>query len=390
MISIHTVLRTFVLIISILVIGCGPSLSKQNTSNPYWATSNPQTEGIDAQALDAIDQDIKNGKYGLIDQFLVIKNEKLVYDKAYHHDYHTLLKADDTTSHQYNYNHPDWHPFYNSTKLHTIQSVTKSIISLLIGIAADEGLMIPLDSTVYSLFPEYRFAFSDERKKSITLNDLLTMRSGIEWDESSSYADEQNNNGTIMEQSDDWIRYVLERPMDTLPGTTFVYNSGVPVLLGKIISNTTGKQVDKWAEEKLFGPLGITEYYWKKAPKGEIDTQGGLYLSTYDLAKIGYLMLNKGVWENKQIVSKDWIEKSTQPSAKLSDQVAYGYQWWIPEYENDSTKIFAGNGYGNQYLMMSEEHHMLVVFNGWNIHEETEKSAWKALQDRILPALKNN
>ena len=96
-------------------------------------------------------------------------------------------------------------------------------------------------------------------------------------------------------------------------------------------------------------------------------------------------MLNKGVWDNKQIVSEKWVEESISPSVQFNEQRGYGYQWWVPEYEDKQAKIFAGNGYGGQYVMMAKEYDILVVFNGWNIHDRAAKSTWKALQDRILP-----
>lgn len=96
-------------------------------------------------------------------------------------------------------------------------------------------------------------------------------------------------------------------------------------------------------------------------------------------------MLNKGVWDKKQILSRKWVKESISPSIEFNEHRGYGYQWWVPEYENGQTKIFAGNGYGGQFLMMAPEYDMLVLFNGWNIHSRTEKSTWRVLQNRILP-----
>jgi len=188
---------------------------------------------------------------------------------------------------------------------------------------------------------------------------------------------------------------VLSKPMDTMSGTRFVYNGGGTVLLGKIVRTITGKRIDDWAEEKLFEPLGITEYYWKETPNGEIDTEGGLYLKAEDLAKIGSLFLNKGKWNDNQIVSGSWVTTSTSPQIKdvkpeWRSNMGYGYQWWIPEYTFDGkTSIYGGNGYGGQYLMIAPEYNLIIVFNGWNINDEPEKSTWGVLQNRIIPALKN-
>jgi len=353
-----------------------------NETNLYWETSNPEAEGIDPIEINSIHQDIENGKYGLIDHFLLIRNGKVVFDKQYNQDYETISKKYDTTSHQYNYDHPDWHPYYNYSDLHTLQSVTKSVTSILLGIAMDEGLISSVESPVISYFSTYDTDLTDDRKMSITLQNLLTMQTGIEWDESSY---DGNDDCTLMELSDNWLQYVLNKQMDTMPGVAFEYNSGASVLIGKIVGLATGKRIDKWAEEKLFGPLGITNYYWKETPTGEIDTEGGLYLSSYDLAKIGYLMLNNGKWDKRQIVSKKWVEESIQPIANVDEQVGYGYQWWVPKHIDGQTEIFAGNGYGGQFVMMAPEYKMLVVFNGWNIHDRAEKSTYRALQERIIP-----
>ncbi|MEQ9300080.1 MAG: serine hydrolase [Cyclobacteriaceae bacterium] len=369
--------------VSLMVACSNPSSTDVEQSNVYWNTSTPEAEGIDPDTLNAIHQDITNGSYGLIDHFLVIRNGKMVFDQYYEQDYALKAQQYDTTDFQYNYDHPAWHPFYNGTQLHSLQSVTKSVTSMLVGIAVDEGLITSLDSSIAPYFADYDIDWSDERKSEITLGDLLTMRSGIAWDEENY--DESSNDCTVMELSDDWISYVLNKHMDTIPGTNFEYNSGASVLIGKIVGVATGKRIDQWAEEKLFGPLAITDFYWKKTPKGEIDTEGGLYLSSYDLAKIGYLMLNEGQWDGQQIVSKTWVAASTSPLVTVNEWVAYGYQWWVPGHKDGQSEVFAGNGYGGQFVMVAPAYDLLVVFNGWNIHDSPEKYSYRALQKRILP-----
>jgi len=256
-----------------------------------------------------------------------------------------------------------------------------------VGVAMDEGLMIPLDSTVLPLFKDYDFDRSDERKQSITLRNLLTMQSGIDWDESTSYADDSLNNCTAMELKEDWIDYVLNRPMDTIPGTTWVYNSGVTMLLGKIVSMATGKRLDQYAEEKLFGPLGITDYYWKRTPLDEIDAEGGLYLAPNDLARIGYMILQNGKWGDQQIVSEDWIKQSVYPSVQLNDQIGYGFQWWVSLHDGEAFSYYM-NGYGGQFAFVNPESNMVAVINGWNIHDAPKKRSIRIFEDRILPNLK--
>ena len=334
----------------------------------------------------------RQGKYGLIDRFMVIQNEKLLADFKYEQDYETIAQKFDTTNHQYNYNHPNWHPYYKKTNLHTLQSATKSITSILLGIALDSNKDFDANTTLVSLFGNYDVQSWDKRKREMTIEDLLTMRSGLKWNEA-DYTDPLND-CVLLEESNEWVKFILDKPLDTIPGTKFNYNSGVSVLLGKIVRIITGKRIDKWAEEKLFEPLGIREYYWKETPDGEIDTEGGLYLSSEDLSKIGLLLLNKGKWDERQIVSENWITASTSPIVEdvkrdKKHKIGYGYQWWIPEHTNGKSVIYSANGFGGQFLMVAPEYELIVVFNGWNINDRAEKSTFRVLQDRLIPALRN-
>lgn len=370
-------------------IGCN-SKNKDATKDTQKVTS----PNVLSAVIDSINSEIKNGDYGLIDRFMVIQNDEFLADFRYEQDYETIAQKYDTTNHQYNFNSTDWHPYYKKSELHTLQSVSKSITSILFGIALDLNEDYTVDNKAMPLLAGYDTDLLDKRKENISIEDLLTMRSGLQWNEETDHNDDTND-CFLLESSDNWIEYVLSKPMDTIPGTKFVYNGGGTVLLGKIVRTITGQRIDKWAEEKLFEPLGITDYYWKETPNGEIDTEGGLYLKAEDLAKIGSLFLNKGKWNGRQIVSESWVTTSTSPLLKnVKPQwlsvTGYGYQWWIPEYtDNGKTSIYSANGYGGQYLMIAPEHNLILVFNGWNINEEPEKSAYRILQDRIIPTLRN-
>ena len=357
-----------------------------------WENSTPEAEGIDPAALSSIHDDITQGKYGLIDEFLVIRNGKIIADHQYKQNYSVIAANYDTSNHMYNYDHPNWHPYYNQTNLHSLQSVTKSITSLALGIAIDEGLIKGVDSHPMEMFNEYNVDMADARRVAMTLEDLLTMRSGIDWNEMTSYESDENS-CIIMEKSDNWIQYVLSRSMRDEPGTRWDYNSGVSMLLGKLVGIGTGKRVDAWTNEKLFKPIGINTYFWKTTPDNEVDTEGGLYLSSHDLARIGYLLLRKGMWNDKQIVSEDWIKKSVTPYiADISPNdtkvdSGYGYQWWVPQTD---PSIIAGRGYGGQFIMIAPKYDLVVVFNGWNIHDsDIQLSSFNALKDRVIPAVKN-
>lgn len=382
---------TFSFIFIVALIGCNPKNKDKESLKDTQRVTSPT---ILSAVIDSINSEIIHGEYGLIDRFMVIQNDELLADYTYEQDYETIVQKYDTTDHQYNFNDTDWHPYYRKSELHTLQSVTKSITSILLGIALDLNENYNVGSKAMPLLTGYDTDFLDKRKQNITIEDLLTMRSGLQWNEETDHND-NTNDCFLLESSDNWIEYILSKPMDTIPGTRFVYNGGGTVVLGEIVRTITGKRIDHWAEEKLFGPLGITDYYWKETPNGEIDTEGGLYLKAEDLAKIGSLFLNKGKWNDKQIVSESWVNTSTSPLIKdvkpeWRRNMGYGYQWWIPEYTHkDKSTIYAGNGYGGQYLMMAPEYILIIVFNGWNINAEPEKSTWSVLQDRIIPALKN-
>ena len=360
-----------------------------------WPVSTPAAEGIDPAAINALVADIDAGRYGLIDHFLLIRNGRVVADHHWdHHDtYVELLAAqEDTVEHQYNYDHPAWHPFYRDTRLHSLQSVTKSVMSVAFGIAVDAGHIPPVAAEAWPYFTAYGVDPSEPGRAGASLEDFLTMRSGISW-----ATPGQGYGGThpttVMELSDAWIDYVVERPVAVDPGTRFDYNDGVSVMLGRVVREATGQRIDAWAEEHLFGPIGIDEYYWKTTPAGEADSEGGLYLATHDLARIGYLMLRGGEWNGRQVVSADWVAASTSPvvldvnPSNDRPDSGYGYQWWVPVHEDGETRIFAANGYGGQFLHVVPEHDLISVFNGWTLHERPEFSSWLALQDRILPAL---
>ena len=384
-------------------LACGPSAASEGPEaqsstvwpGDEWPVSTAEAEGIDPAAVESLIADIDAGRYGLIDHFLLIRHGRVVADRHWdnHAEYVELLaRQQDTTSHMYNYDHPDWHPFYRDTHLHSLQSVTKSVTSVAFGIAVDEGTIGSVDDPAWPWFEAYAPDMSDPRRAATTIEDFLTMRSGIAWANPGETYDDAVHPTVVLEGSDQWIRYVVDRPMATDPGTRFDYNDGVSVLLGKIVREATGRRLDEYAEEKLFGPIGIDEYYWKITPDGEVDSEGGLYLSTHDLARIGYLMLRGGEWDGRQVVSEEWVRASTAP---VIDDLApdndsanggYGYQWWVPIHENGEPKVFAGNGYGGQFIHVAPEYDMIAVFNGWTLHEQPELSSFAAFQTRILPA----
>lgn len=355
-----------------------------------WPEATPEAEGMNSAALDALSSEFAAGKHGYIDGMLVIRNGKAVYEKSYDHakDYARLFAGNGEPG-IYNYYDPGWHPYYKGTRLHTMQSVSKSVTSALIGIAIRRGEIPGVDVKAMPYFADFKIP-PDPRRDRMTLRDILTMTAGIRWDEESTEYTDPANNCAVMEGKEDWVRYVLEQPMAEDPGKVFVYNSGATQLLSYLIWKTTGKQADDYAKEHLFAPLGI-DFYWKRTPKGLADTEGGLYLTPRDLAKIGYLYLRDGVWDGKRILPEGWVRASTSSSVATNDKphgYGYGYQWWvIPRQGAGSHDAYAGRGYGGQLLIVVPELDLISVFTGWNVYDKPSLDAAYALA-RVLAAVK--
>jgi CubicO group peptidase (beta-lactamase class C family) len=272
--------------------------------------------------------------------------------------------------HDFNYLYPDRHPYYRGRDVHTLQSVTKSVTATLIGIAIERGDLPGVRTPVFELLSDFDLSAVDPRVRDATLEDLLTMRLGIEWHETDRPLDDTNTT-LQLEKSDDWIRFTLGQPADADPGQRWAYNSGASHLMSAILYQATGQTAAEYAERVLFGPLGIHDYYWKTDPQGFSDTEGGLYLASEDLARVGWLYLQDGVWDGKRLLPEGWVETAT---ARHVDDVApdnptwnwgYGYQWW--RLDTSGLAVWAGLGFGGQYLVVIPELGLVGVANSWNV-----------------------
>jgi CubicO group peptidase (beta-lactamase class C family) len=240
-----------------------------------------------------------------------------------------------------------------------------------------------------NFFPEYKntIANFDSLKAKITIRDLLTMTSGFTWDEwTTSYNDPANDVIRLI-QTDDWIKYVLDRPMAHKPGTFVTYNSGVSNLLSGIITKATGEPARDFARDNLFSKLGITDWTWDNRPDGVSIGGWGLSLRPVDMIKFGQLYLKKGLWKNEQVISKNWIEESTIPYNQMNYWCDYGYQWWRYGSAMASVKaegINFASGRGEQFIWVIPDHNAVVVCTAWN---DGQNILEQVLWDYILRAL---
>ena len=364
-----------------------------------WPTATPQSVGMDAAKLAAFDAEIASGQFGYVNSLLVIRHGKAIYDRTYKHDYDKIYgkEAKETGALNplnhggpYNYFNPWWHPFYRRGDLHTMQSVTKTVTSVVIGVATARKEFPALDTPILKFFDEAQVAQVDERKRRVTLRHLLTMTAGLEWHENDLPYNDPKNSCTIMEASFDWVKFAIDQPMSEEPGTRFNYNSGATQLLSHIFRVATGHDIEEYAARHLFTPLGIETWFWKRTPTGLADTEGGLYLRRHDLAKIAYLFLKNGNWEGKQLVTAKWVKESVTPSIAVSaNGVKYGLKWWLHPYgPNDARLVWAGSGFGGQFPIIVPDYDLIIVANGWNILDGKHLST-RTLVDRMLGAIRN-
>jgi CubicO group peptidase (beta-lactamase class C family) len=360
-----------------------------------WLSGTPAQLGLDAKVLREFDAEIAAGKYGRVDSMLVIRHGKVAYERFYKHDYDQIygaeakkpgpLNSNDPTG-PYNYFNTWWHPYYRRGELHTMQSVTKTITSVVIGAAITRKEFPNIDTPILEFFDTARVANVDERKRRITIRHLLTMTAGLDWKEDLPYND-PNNTATLLEESFDWVKFTIDRPMAAEPGKIFNYNSGATQLLSYIFRVATGQDVEEYAAKYLFSPLGIEQYHWKRSPTGLADTEGGLYLKPRDLAKIGYLFLKNGVWDGKQLLRADWVTESVAPATSVSPSVKYGLKWWLYPYGDGTSRLaWCGSGFGGQMPIVLPDYDMVLVFTGWNILGGKRLSHRVAI-DRALAAV---
>ena len=267
-----------------------------------WVTSSPEEQGMDAGKLEAVMAYIDEHEMA-VDSIVVVRHGHIVFEM--------------------------YGPGYSPNKRHKIHSVTKSVMSMLVGIAIDQGAIEGLDVPLTELLPNYTTATPEPRKEQITLEHLLTMSDGIDWHEHSLPYEHPNNRVSQMSSSADAVQYILDRPMEREPGEAWAYNSGASILLGAAVEQATGRDLLLFARETLFNPIGIGPVHWERTAGGHYQTGGGLSMTPRDMGRLGYLMLHNGMWDGQQILSADWVARSTAAHYPADGPIGYGYQWWI-------------------------------------------------------------
>ena len=311
------------------------------------------------------------GEFGELDSLIVIRNDHIIFEE-YFND-------------------------HGAAKTHPLFSVSKSTTSTIFGVAVDKGFITSLDQKLLDFFPEYNESTLDNwdsRKADITLEDVLSMRTGLEWDEwSSPYGTPQNDTWGLV-ASFDWIKHVLDNRMVSDPGSSFTYNSGLAPILAAVIRSATGMSMRDFAAEHIYGPMGITDAWWELALPGGLENGGfGAHMRSMDMAKIGYLFLNDGMWEGNQLLSSEWIELSTSPFVQnAAGTFEFGLHWWL-ETRNASTlpagqiNVRSARGHGGQFIFIVDSLNMVVVMNASNYRNGKSGSQSTVILPEILEAV---
>ena len=346
--------------------------------NDGWQTASLSSENLDVNLFRDLFQRISDNTYKNIYSVVIVKNAKLVVEEYF-------PRQDVLSDQQFR--------AVKRVSPQQLYSATKSVTSILIGLAIEQHLIRGVDEKISDFFPEYAGIFADTKKDAIRLRHFLSMTAGLSWDEwTYPYADARNDALKSL-LSPDPIRYVLERPLVAVPGEQFAYDTGISIALGRIIQKVSGLPTDKFAEKYLFGPLGISDYYWAKLPNDLVETGGGLFLRPRDMAKIGLLFLNGGRWQGKQIISEQWVRESTKnyiDAAQIPAWVqanGYGYQWWLGSFNvgNRVIESYSARGRGGQFIFVFPEQKIVAVFTGLNDNILINQPL-DMLQRYILPA----
>jgi CubicO group peptidase (beta-lactamase class C family) len=348
--------------------------------NDGWTIASPEQVGLDGARLCGIAARLKEIEAD-VHAVVVVRHGKLVFEQYFS-----------------GYDEP-WgqgggqHDF-DATTQHDMRSASKSIVSLLTGIAIDRKLIASVDEPVVKFFSDHA-ALKSSGWDNITLRHLLTMSSGMQWDENRAWNDPKNDEPHLSRDADP-ISYILSRPIAAPPDKVWVYNGGGTDLLGNILEHVSGKPLDVFAREVLFEPLGISDWAWMKYGNGKMASAIGLRMRPRDAAKIGQLVLNHGAWNGRQIVSPEWIEQSVRPRFQaigyFSGLFFYGYQWWMGRSISGDTDVkwIAAMGLGGQRIFIVPELDLVMMStSGLYFRPHQGDGALDALTNFVIPSVRD-
>jgi CubicO group peptidase (beta-lactamase class C family) len=346
-----------------------------------WTIATPESVGLDSAQLCGIRARLREMEAD-VHAVVIVRHGRLVFEQYF-------------TGYDEPWGQDGGQHTFDATTKHDVRSASKSVISLLVGIAIDRKLIASADEPVVKFFPEHADVKSPGWDQ-ITLRHLLTMSSGMQWDENRGWTDPKNDEPHLGSEADP-IRYILSKPVAKRPDALWTYNGGSTDLLGNILERVSGKPLEALAREALFQPLGISDVEWMNYPKnGKVAPAAGLRIRPRDAAKIGQLVLNRGAWGGKQIVAADWIEQSVKPRFQaigyFSGLFFYGQQWWLGRSIVDGSEVkwIAAMGSGGQRIFIVPDRDLVVMTtSGLYFRPHQGDGALDMLTNFILPSVRD-
>lgn len=358
----------------IAIMSCCLAMATAQAQSPAqdWKRGDPQSAGFDPARLAAMTAAIEKGEFQKVTSVVIARNGRLVYERYF-----------DGAG-------PD--------APRNTRSATKTVTGMLVGLAISDGALASVNVAVASFFPELNpLQNPDPRKDKITVEDFLTMSSLLECDDNNSFS---RGNEERMYLVEDWVRFTLDLPIKGFPawvtpphlsphGRSWSYCTAGSATLGPLIQRATGKAIQDYAQQRLFGPLAFGPVEWQTTPTGYAMTGGGLGLRSRDLAKLGQLYLDDGVWQGKRLIAADWIRASTSAHAQVDDQTDYGYLWWIKRLKTAGGTELAWlmSGMGGNKVAVFPRPRIVVVITTTNFRvRDAHGLSERLLTDHVLAA----
>lgn len=383
---------TIIMLAYLLTVGCTEQIAYQYSYNPPVAIDDGlevaylEEVGMDSQVIGQTVNNLWANKYDQIHSMLVYKDGFLVFEEYFEGN---KYKWDG----MYHYGERiQWH----RDSLHVIMSCTKSFTSACIGIAVEKGYIQSVDESIFKYLPDHQ-QYNNSGREKITIEHLLTMTSGLDWDEwSTGHGTDANDIDNIhFNHWNDPLAGVLEREVKQEPGTDYTYNSGGTTVLGEVLRNACGRNIIEFAEEYLFEPLGIEHFSWSTFGNEAVQTGGNLKLRPRDMLKFGILYLNDGMWDGQQVISSDWVQKSREDYSDFainlplndSGRNGYAYSWWTDTWSGggNESRVAKASGWGGQEIFVLPELDMVVVFTGGNYVVRSHYE--KIMEQLVLPSI---
>jgi CubicO group peptidase (beta-lactamase class C family) len=319
--------------------------------NDGWNLASQEAVGLDAAKLCALDSFLGRFRDPAIHAVVVVRNGKLAMERYFAGEDERWGEKLGTVR-------------FGPERRHELKSISKSATSLLIGIALADGKFPPLDSPVFDFFSAYA-DLRTPQNASLTFRHLLTMSSGLAWEEDVPFADPRNDERAMLETSDPF-RYVLSRPMIHPPGAVYHYSGGVTSLLGAALVKAAGQSLADYARDKLFAPIDAPDFEWLEVGLSRrLGAYGSLRMRPRDAAKLGRLLLTDGQWNGRQVVPAGWAAQSTEPRVNADGLYFYGYQWWLGRTFRNGAELTwaAGYGIGGQRLFVVPTLDLVVMIS---------------------------